>query len=388
MLSSVSFAYKIHKTIIQFQQYNNKQKKYHNFSLQKKISQNNKERFSREEANSTLWSNAFNFQKTFNTQVDPRTGLFFVHIRAGSLVSNTGHGPNINLEVNYNSNSTANPDNLGQGWSWNLTHFNPQNNQLFTSQGQSFNLQQTSDGHWWSRYHKLHDLKIDGSKKKHFRITYANGLREILNHQGYEIRLEQQDGMGVNFSYQPGTHRLTSICDDQGNKIDLVWHENYLTVISHDSNGKPVRINLSFINNKLRKVTLQSNQNQPDQGLYINYNNNLLNSLHYSSGIEKRITYDCNNAMKIALNNDSRINASCVVVREIINPGSFQPKSVISYAYDQSSHNEHNYLGFNSGLEQLPGMTTDVLFEAPVNYTYKTTEDNGLVKQIRTYNKY
>ncbi|MCY4330865.1 MAG: hypothetical protein OXC48_12445, partial [Endozoicomonadaceae bacterium] len=374
----MSSAYKTHQTTIQFQQKNSEQKK----------NQNENKKLSGEKANSTLWSNAFNFQKTWNTQTDPRTGLFFAHIKTGSLISNTGHGPNINLEVNYNSNSTGNPDDLGKGWSWNLTHFNPQSNQLFTSQGKSFNLQKTFSGHWWPRYHKLHDLKIDGSKKNYFRITYTNGLREILNHQGYEIRLEQQNGRGVNFSYRARTHQLTSINDDQGNKIILLWHKNYLTVISHDSDGKPVRINLYFINNELREVTLQSNRNQSDPGLHISYHNNLLNSLRSSSGMEKHITYDCNNAMKIALNNNSRINASCVVVKEVINPGSFQPERVINYAYDQSNHNEHNYLGFNSGLERLSGIATDVLFEAPVNYTYQTTEDNGLIKQIRTYNKY
>ncbi|MCY4329628.1 MAG: hypothetical protein OXC48_06075 [Endozoicomonadaceae bacterium] len=61
---------------------------------------------------------------------------------------------------------------------------------------------------------------------------------------------------------------------------------------------------------------------------------------------------------------------------------------MINYAYDQSNSNEHNYLGFNSGLERLSGIATDILFEAPVNYTYQTAEDDGLVKQIRTYNKY
>ncbi|MCY4329626.1 MAG: hypothetical protein OXC48_06065, partial [Endozoicomonadaceae bacterium] len=127
----MSSAYETDESIVQIQQKNSGQKK--DKSALQTADYHNKTNLYGEEANSTLWSNAFNFQKTWSTQTDPRTGLFFAHIRAGSLVSNTGHGPNINLEVNYNSSSTSNPDNLGQGWSWNLTHFNPQNNQLFTS---------------------------------------------------------------------------------------------------------------------------------------------------------------------------------------------------------------------------------------------------------------
>ena len=71
------------------------------------------------------------------------------------MLSNLGHGPDINLEVNYNSSALANPDGLGRGWSWNLTHFNPVTHQLTTSFGQNFYLKKQPDGHWWPLYHKL-----------------------------------------------------------------------------------------------------------------------------------------------------------------------------------------------------------------------------------------
>ncbi|MCY4329154.1 MAG: hypothetical protein OXC48_03575, partial [Endozoicomonadaceae bacterium] len=43
----------------------------------------------------TSWSNAFNFKKIWGTQIDPRTGILSAHVKAGSLLSNLGHGPNI-----------------------------------------------------------------------------------------------------------------------------------------------------------------------------------------------------------------------------------------------------------------------------------------------------
>ena len=59
-------------------------------------------------------------------------------------------------------------------------------------------------------------------KKSNFVITYANALRETLNHDGYETRLEQQDSRSVNFEYLPGTHLLSRITDDSGtNFINL-----------------------------------------------------------------------------------------------------------------------------------------------------------------------
>ena len=69
----------------------------------------------------------------WGTSVNPRTGILSAYIKTGSLLSNFGHGPNIDLEVNYSSNTLSDPDGLGAGWSWNLTHFNLVTHQLSTS---------------------------------------------------------------------------------------------------------------------------------------------------------------------------------------------------------------------------------------------------------------
>ncbi|MCY4329570.1 MAG: hypothetical protein OXC48_05765, partial [Endozoicomonadaceae bacterium] len=81
------------------------------------VIKNNK--FNATQNNSTIWSNAFNFNKLSATAVDPRTGILTAHFNVGHLLSNFGHGPDINLQVNYNSMSVSNPDGLGYGWSWN-----------------------------------------------------------------------------------------------------------------------------------------------------------------------------------------------------------------------------------------------------------------------------
>ncbi len=354
-----------------------------------------------EESNASSWSDAFNFQKVAGTQIDPRTGTFIAYIKTGSLISNLDHGPNINLQVNYNSNSMANPDGLGRGWSWNLTHFNPVNNQLITSQGKSFSLQQDDTRHWQPRYHKIKDMQIDGDKKTHFFITYINGLREILNHDGYEVRLEQQDGKGVNFSYLHGTHLLSMICDDQGKRIILTRKNNYLTVTSYNSNGKPVNIRINQAGNELQSITLSSEKHKHkykhkhkrkhknEQGIYMHYSlvGHLLTRFIYPTGLTKSIHYDCHEAMKMPLYSN-QWHGLCVVTSQVVDPGSAQPKIVTRYAYNQINSNEHNYLGFNAGLNILPGTQKDFLFEAPANYTYRTSEDNGLLQIVRTYNKY
>ena len=336
--------------------------------------------------NTMAWSNAFNFTRQWNTRVDPRTGTLNAHIKAGSLLSNSGHGPDIDLEVNYNSNAIVNLDGLGYGWSWNLTHFNPVTNQLITSTGQSFYLQKKSSGQWVPLYHKLQDICITGNKKTHFVITYANGLRETLNHAGYEVILEQQNGWCVRFVYVPGTHLLHYVVDDEGHSILLHYHINDIIVTSKASEGQPVSISLSKQHGELYHVILPLQQTHPSIDLH--YAGHLITGLYYPTGLKKTFTYNCKDEMKIPVLSASQWHSLCVISRISVFPGAGQPTMTVSYHYSQANKDEHNYLGFNANLSAIRRVFRDILFEAPANYTYQTEEDNGIVREIRTYNKY
>ncbi|MCY4330780.1 MAG: hypothetical protein OXC48_11995 [Endozoicomonadaceae bacterium] len=337
--------------------------------------------------NSSIWSNAFNFHKIWNSQVNPRTGLYTVGIKVGSLIGNLGHGPVMNLKINYSSDITANPNGSGQGWKWNLTHFSVDTNQLLTSQGQQFNLRQRNDGSWYLRYHKLKDIQITGSKKNHFVITYANGLREILNHKGCEVRLEQQNGLGINFNYQPGGCLLNMISDDRGHQIKLTRNRGFITVTSYNNTKRPVNVRLNYIHNNLYSVSFYDYHNKPGLAINLKYLGHLITNITYSSGLERHIKYNCTDAMKLSWQYDMS-KSVCVVERETINSGAGQKKMVTHYTYQKSSSNEHNYLGFNAGLDLTYKSYQDTLFEASADYTYRTTEDNNITRQVFTYNRY
>ncbi len=334
------------------------------------------------------WSNAFNFKKVWGTTVDPRTGILSAYVKTGSMLSNLGHGPDINLNINYSSSSLADPDGLGAGWSWNLTHFNPVTRQLTTSFGQSFYLKKGSDGRWKPLYHKLHDMIIQGDISTHFVITYANGLREILNHKGYEVRLEQQDGWDICFSYIPDTHLLQSVRDDEGHIIKLYRNNHYLRVISQGGVGKPVIVLINKKNNEVHSITLPSSNNHPGHGIYFYYVHHFITGVHYPTGLKNQINYDCTDEIKVPAYNPSALHILCAVVKETVNPGFGEPVMISRYRYGKVSSNEHNYLGFNAKLIVTAHSSKDRLFEAPVSYTYQTEQDNGLIREIRTYNKY
>ncbi len=337
---------------------------------------------------SAPWSNAFNFKKVWGTTVDPRTGVLSTFVKTGSMLSNLGHGPDINLNVNYNSSALANPDDLGRGWSWNLTHFNPATHQLITSFGQNFYLKKQFNGHWQPEYHKLHDIFIQGDMSTHFVITYPSGLRETLNHEGYETCLEQQDGWSVHFSYVPGTHLLKSISDDEEHIIKLQRIKSYIAVISQGSIGQSVVVLIHKKNNEIHNITLPYFNHHVSHGIHFHYLNHLIISIDYPTGLKNQIIYNCNDEIKVPTNYTLSAHASCVVVKEMTDPGFSQPVMINRYRYGKANINEHNYLGFNARINITDNSPKDRLFEAPVSYTYKTEQNNGLIREIRTYNKY
>ncbi len=338
--------------------------------------------------NSNPWSNAFNFKKGWGATVDPRTGILSTWVKTGSMLSNLGHGPDINLNINYNSNTVTNLDGLGKGWNWNLTHFNPATHQLITSFGQNFYLKKRSNGHWQPMYHKLHDILIQGDISTHFVITYANGLRETLNHEGYETLLEQQDGWSVRFSYLSGTHLLESVRDDAGHIIKLHRISNYLSVISQGSYGQPVIVLINKKNSEIHSITLPLFNNHAEHGIYFYYLQHFMTGIEYPTGLKNRIIYNCSDQIKVPENYTLSVHALCAVIKEITDPGFGQPIMISRYRYGKSNINEHNYLGFNVGLNITDNSLKDRLFEAPVSYTYQTEQDNGLIREVRTYNKY
>ncbi len=353
----------------------------HNHSYDKKIKQQPSDE-------SEPWSNAFNFRKSMGTNVDPRTGILSAYIKAGAMLSNLGHGPNIDLEVNYSSSSQANPDGLGVGWSWNLTHFNLVTHQLITSTGHNFYLQQQSDGHWLPLYHKLKDIRIEGNAQTPFVITYANGLRETLNNTGYEVTMEQQNGWKVHFHYIGKTHLLRSVNDDMGHSIILHYIQDYITVVSKGSLGQSVPVSIFVNNNRLDYMSIHSKRTNKSTNIHIQYLGHLISEIDYPTGLKDKISYNCNGAIKVPLYNKKSPQTLCAVAKKTVIPGIGMDAIITHYQYSDTSANEHNYLGFNAVLSARVQTYKDILFKAPVNYTYQTAQDNGLIREIRTYNKY
>ena len=75
-------------------------------------------------SHSGQFSNANNFKSAMQSSVDPRTGTLSCSMVVGQLHSNWSKGPFYKLALSYTSGSSANPDGIGNGWQWNLSHYN------------------------------------------------------------------------------------------------------------------------------------------------------------------------------------------------------------------------------------------------------------------------
>ncbi|MCY4329010.1 MAG: hypothetical protein OXC48_02825, partial [Endozoicomonadaceae bacterium] len=126
---------------------------------------------------------------------------------------------------------------------------------------------------------------------------------------------------------------------------------------------------------------------RPD--LHITYKEHLITGFDYPTGLKKIFDYNCTNAIRV-MTTDAGSNLSrCAVSAATVVTSISQPPLITHYGYSEINANGHNYLGFNAGISSaVNDSKRDPLFEAPADYTYRTLEDNQLIKEIRTYNKY
>ncbi len=135
-------------------------------------------------------------------------------------------------------------------------------------------------------------------------------------------------------------------------------------------------------------MNIRSKSTNNNTNIHIHYLGHLISEVDYPTGLKDEISYNCNGAIKVSLYSKSSLHTLCAVAKKTVIPGIGMDAIVMHYQYSDTNANEHNYLGFNAGLSARAQTYKDVLFEAPVNYTYQTAQDNGLIREIRTYNKY
>ncbi|HEY0290476.1 MAG TPA: hypothetical protein VGC62_26305, partial [Pseudomonas sp.] len=132
--------------------------------------------------------------------VDPRTGLFNASFPIAHLVGNAGRGPVFDLNLNYSA-LEDNRASLGDGWAFNVSHYNKLTKTLNLAIGKSFscNLSELKPGKKINQ-DLANDLKINGICLRYlaptnlyhggFEILYKNGESEQLANRKFSNNQE------------------------------------------------------------------------------------------------------------------------------------------------------------------------------------------------------
>ncbi|CAH8193299.1 hypothetical protein VAE308_1150349 [Vibrio aestuarianus] len=120
-------------------------------------------------------SNAHNFSEFIESGVDVRTGSFSINFKAVKFLTNRGSGPNLDISLSYSFLNKVDTG-FGHGWSFPVSRFNNDNNQLYLSSGQNFKIElNRSKNEYDIPYRKLKDIRVlydDSRAGSHFVNKY------------------------------------------------------------------------------------------------------------------------------------------------------------------------------------------------------------------------
>ncbi len=379
-------------------------------------------------------SNANNFHGAFNSSVNPRTGMPAVSIKLASTYYDNGQAKR-DLTLAYSGSSSPSgrdPLGLGPNWSLNIGTEHPsssevaghQTTDLTIGDGHGFTMEsdRTSKGKvfWHPLRHKLKDVIITGTPGD-WTIATFSGTREHLLY-GYEDWEEGRDGQRVWFYYDRHgpmdmTRRLRYVCAHvlteqqlnlptnacQGDGLwltysyhDITVHGNQVIVIHTDTSAGDTQVNsISMPSLSSEKIS----NHTVDSHILFSYDNQgsrpwLINTVTGPTGQKSTFLYNgesTHDGLQPHGLPTGFLHANLPVVKEqLITPApSYKdqiPVRHLWYQYSKGVSDEHNFTGYQSGVNAEPGK--DNLLDRSDDYTYTVTQDDGLSTTTTTYNKY
>ena len=382
---------------------------------------------------SALSSNASNFHGAMNSTVDSRTGNASFSMAVASVLYNQGQARR-DLSLSYTGGPSAlgfNSLDLGPHWAFNIGVEHPSISEVYGHKttdiitGDGHNFTMVSDRYkgknfWHPLRHKLKDVKITG-KPGNWTIATSAGTREhLLN--GYEDWEENLAGQRIWFYYNKNnpwdiTRHLIYICGHPlttnqihgytnaclNNGVRLSYQTNKITI-----HGRRV-LTLHIFNVKgapmVKYVTMpplsSKGISNSDQLATIKFDYDsqgnypwLLRKVTEPSGEENVFLYN-QESSRATLHphglSTGFSNGTIPVVTEQLTLPPFNERNIIPvkhiwYQYSNNNKDQHNYTGYQAGINAVPGK--DNLLDQADNYTYTVAQDNGLTTTHVVYNKY
>ncbi|WP_440993483.1 hypothetical protein [Cysteiniphilum litorale] len=357
-------------------------------------------------------SNAYNFA---SGQVNQRSGSYqYKKAVAGMLVADKAA---FQLDLNYNSSSRKNYG-YGEGWSFNLTHYDKDTKRLYLSDGGSLldiNREKISQG---SQYYRKRDIQLvqDDNNPEYFFIIYKNGIIEHVAHNGLMDKRYYADGSALEFYYEDGIQsaKVKSIYSlkpngDYGHTAIKVSYSNqsviidsiyYADVESRENQVKyrTVKLQLadgpqddkhlvSIIDASNSKISQEYKFEYNPQGGTCSSTSPGMSKIIYPTGVYEGLTY---NTLKITGTKPTKdkVNTICVIGEHGIY--SAKGDAIIKptyYAYN-SDKNTNNFSGYPVVEAIEFGFHGDKLADLVGDFSYEVSQRTPLNKNKQTYNKF
>ncbi|KPB77789.1 RHS repeat domain-containing protein [Pseudomonas cannabina] len=175
-------------------------------------------------ASTSVHSNAFNFLSYVQSGVDPRTGQYTVAITLPDVKTNGLRGPGMPLALNYNPLNRQDSG-FGLGWNLQLSQYDPGNQIVSLSSGETFKVDGTGNGQMLMSEKKIDSFHLYKEDDNHYRVMHKSGLVEQLEMRGsgtnrvaLPVRVFAPEGHSVTLGYASfgGHQMLSEIKDDSG----------------------------------------------------------------------------------------------------------------------------------------------------------------------------
>lgn len=328
-------------------------------------------------------SNAFNFDSFCSGGVDQRTRSYSYQILLGSLVGNWLKGPNLNIGLQFSPYSSENLG-FGKGWKLNIPRYDLKNKQLHLANGQSYRAELAANYKLDIRYKKLLDFSVS-SNSKGYEITYRNGRKDILDEDGYLVKIIQSDGHALHFYWlNIGVEkRLYKVRDDRTSESQplllITYDQGRVAIITNINSKHEANFSLILNNEYLVRFNLSENAGSYDFSYKTVGNFTLIKDVTYPCGMEEIIIYD---------DNGIRVNTSTYLPAVTLHRVITKNSPIIDTVYDGVNSDSHNFMGYNvlgGSLDE----GVDNLLERGFEYTYRVQKvESNTIKTVQTYNQF
>jgi YD repeat-containing protein len=353
-------------------------------------------------ASTTLHSKAFNFLSYVETGTDPRTGLYTCTISLPTLKANNLCGPDVPVQLRF-SPLNANDSGYGLGWDMQLSQYNPFDNILSLSTGETFKVTGTGlePGIGEKKLDNFHFFN-DGNGL--YRVVHKSGLVEILsvcNEEGTVCGVDRialprhllsAQGHRVNLTYiNYGNGRLLSSIDnaDGTRLLNLVRDTDSVSMVLHPGSPYEALFTMRLRDGWVKVIELPTDNLASWRFDYKLEAEGTLRIIEVQNPVGRVETLSYSEIPHYVPGGEGRTLARVATHRN--DPGNDEAVTLTHYSY---SKDHHNFLGFGSNVPWRPdGM--DNLYRAGEDYTYSTVEslggtssDNAIRHTTRTFNRF